>query len=148
MAKKLPQKNLDLPATVRLVYEVRDELKATIGGVDHKIGSLDHRMGSLEHRVESLEHKVDAVDRKVDFLDRKMDAGFARLEAKISDQNVIFSGVLASVHNMQAKMEQQHSENRILYETLLGQSQRMDRIEQRQDKNDADIRLLVQSKNS
>ena len=125
-----------VPATVGLVKEVREELRADIKGVDYKIGSLNHRFDSIDHkfdflsqRVDSLDNKVDSLDRKVDSLDHKIDS--VRIELKGDIQNVLSETqqILVTVHRSQVLMEEQRGENKIVLAGIKNLYERQNRIE-------------------
>jgi methyl-accepting chemotaxis protein len=107
----LPTKRRDVPATVGLVTDVRNELKA------------DFRS-----------------------LDSKVEAGFKQMESRFKEQDSKIEEIRSSVHRIEALVEEQHSENRIMLEALNGFVQRMDRIEKRQDDADTTLRLLAKSR--
>jgi chromosome segregation ATPase len=104
-----------VPASVDLVKEVRDELKADIRSLDHKISSLDHKINSLDHKISSLDHKIDSVEdglvSKIELVNSKVDL------------------VLVSVHRTQMLMEEQRGENRIVLDGIKNLIQKQDRLE-------------------
>lgn len=44
--------------TLKVLVEIRDELRSTGERLDHRIDSLDHRIDSLDHRVGSIEREL------------------------------------------------------------------------------------------
>jgi uncharacterized protein YhaN len=105
----------ELPASVGLVKEIRNELLAEIRSLDHKLGSVDHRVDSLDHKVDSLDHKVDSLEHKVDSLEHRMMAKFEES--------------LAVAHRTQVLMEEQRNENRIVFDGLKTFIERQNRME-------------------
>ncbi len=108
MVKKLNPKEItldtrhtDLPATVGLVNEVRDELKMEIKG---EVGSLRGEMNTFKAEMYAFRAETRANFSKVD---SKLDL------------------LMAAVHRTQALMEEQRSENRIVLDSykLLWQKQ-------------------------
>lgn len=108
MVKKLNPKEItldtrhtDLPATVGLVNEVRDELKMEIKG---EVGSLRGEMNIFKAEMYAFREETRANFSKVD---SKLDL------------------LMAAIHRTQALMEEQRSENRIVLDSykLLWQKQ-------------------------
>lgn len=95
----------DLPATVRLVKEVRSELRAEIRSVRAEVKSF---------RAE-LKGEIQA-------LDAKMVSGFSQMNSE-------FELLRADVHRTQVLMEEQRVENRIVLDGLKNLIDRQDRLE-------------------
>lgn len=130
MAKtKLPQKHRDMPATVGLVYEVRDELKADIRALDAK---MESRFAQVDSRFAQIDSRFDQIDSR-----------FSKQDARMSSMDEKIEKILASVHRTQAIVEEQRSENKVMLEALHGFVQRMDRMEKRQDEVDLTLRALA-----
>ena len=73
-----------MPASVGLVKEVRDELRAGIRWLDHRMGSFEHRMHSFDHKLDSFK---DELSRQIE-------------------------GVMAIAHRTQVLVEEQRTETR------------------------------------
>ena len=108
---KLPTRSKDVPASVGVVYEVRDELKA---------------------EVRSVERRIEAMDSK--------------FEARAKTQDSKLEQMMASLHRIQAIVEESRSENRIMLEALTGFVQRMDHLETRQDSVETTVHNIAKSK--
>ncbi len=97
-----------MPATVQLVCEVRDELKADIVSVREEVNSVRHEVNSVRHEVNSVRHE---------------------LKAKINEVKSDIQKVLSSVHRTQTLMEEQRSENRVVLDGLITVNEHQNRIE-------------------
>ena len=124
--RALHPKNLthgNLPASVQLVMEGRDELRADIGSVRHELSAVRHELkaeiGSLRHELKA---EIGAVRSEL-----KVEIGFVRAEVGSVRSEV--QQVLVSVHRTQAIMEEQRGENRIVLDGLKNVTERQDRIE-------------------
>ncbi len=102
-ARKL--RHRDVPASVGLVKEVRDELRA-----DNRACAAD-----LRGRIDSAESKLGS---RIDGLGQRL----VKVEVGLEQ-------VLVSVHRTQVLMEEQRGENRIVLDGLKNVHDRLDRIE-------------------
>ena len=167
------RKKKDLPATCGMLDEFRAEwreshfrLEARFDGVDAKFNSIDARFDSIDARFAEIDARFDSIDARFAEIDARfagidarfteidakfagidarfaeIDARFDRLEAKIDEK---FAEILAVVHRTLAIVEEQKSENRIMYEHLQGLTQRVDHVELRQNSTDEILRELVRS---
>ena len=153
------RKKKDLPATCGMLDEFRAEwreshfrLEARFDGVDAKFNSIDARFDSIDARFAEIDARFAGIDARFTEIDAKfagidarfaeIDARFDRLEAKIDEK---FAEILAVVHRTLAIVEEQKSENRIMYEHLQGLTQRVDHVELRQNSTDEILRELVRS---
>lgn len=98
----------DVPATVGLVMEVRDELKAEIRSEIYGVKKEIHEVKAEIHEVKSEVHGV---------------------KAEVHGLKSQMQEVLKSVHHTQVLMEEQRSENRIVLDGLKNMMDRQDRIE-------------------
>ncbi|MBI4925073.1 MAG: hypothetical protein HY843_04040 [Bdellovibrio sp.] len=132
---KIPSANVeDQPATRKMLWLVRDELKSDIRSVDLKIGSLESKLESkisaLDSRINALdpklESKISALESKlgsrISTLEYKTDAGFKLIGAK-------FEELRSDYHGMHILLEEQNSNNRIVLEGLQALWQRQEKIE-------------------
>lgn len=133
---KLPEKNRNMPATVGLVLEVRDELKADVRALEAK---MDSRFLALDSRFANIDSRFSSIDARF----ANIDARFAAQDSKFAAMDAKIEQILVSVHRTQAIVEEQRSENRVMLEALNGFVKRMDRIEQRQDEQDQTLRSLI-----
>ncbi len=112
MPKQARSLHRDAPASVGLVKEVRNELRAEIRAVEHrlnfKIKGLDSRFVGLGSNFLGLESKVEAV-------------------AAVSKET------LAAVHRCEVLIEEQRGDNRIVLDAIVSLSERQTRLEQRLD---------------
>ncbi len=92
-----------LPASVGLVEEVRDELKAEIGVFRHEVKA---EIGAFRHEIKAEMHSL-------------------RHELRGEIQQV-----LVIAHRTQAIVEEQRSENRIVLDGLKNLGERQDRVEE------------------
>ena len=146
-----------IPATVGLVKEVRDELRADIRSVDHRLESIDHKLESIDHKFESVDHRFESIDRrfesidhkfesmdhKIDSLDHKIESVDQKVESLRSDLKSIdhkvesfrhelksdIEKVIVSVHRTQVLMEEQRGENRIVLDGIKTMMDRQERLE-------------------
>ena len=106
---KIPSaRSEDQPASRKLVYLVRDELKADIRRVETR-----------------LETKMDAGFSEVKTEMSQLRSEMTQMQADLKAE------LKADLFRMQILLEEQHSNNRIVLEGLQALWQRQDRIEQR-----------------
>lgn len=140
---RLPTRKKDLPATVGLVWEVRDELKSEIRSLEHRMDARFKHVDARFDKIDARFNEVDARFSKIDARFNEVDARFNEVDARFSQLDSKIDQVLVVVHGMQAMMEQQYGENRIMLEKLSLINDRQDRLEKRQDENDVFIRQLA-----
>ena len=100
----------DLPASVSLVKEVRDELRAHISS---KVEAVQSNLEGLRSNVESLRSEVHGVKAELHEVKGRVDQ------------------VLVAVHASQVLFEEQRSENRIVLDGIKMVMERQDRVESR-----------------
>lgn len=153
--EKLTAKKREMPATVGLVMEVRDELKADIRRVEHQIGASEKRLmatiegvrSEMRSIAEGMRSEQGEIRSTIEGIRSEQHEMRSTIEGIRSDYHQILAVVedtRSSVHRMQALYEQQYSENRIMLEKLSLMSDRQDRLEERQNLNDAVIKKLAQ----
>jgi len=112
ITKSRPRKQTDstndLPATRKMLFQVRDELKSDFRG-------LEYKFEGLEHKFEGMEHKFDAFTAEMRAIAKNMEAIAAQTKA--------------SVIRIEAIVEHQRADNKIVYEGLGLANQRLDRVE-------------------
>ena len=95
--KKLKSKDIShssIPASVGLVQEVRNELKAEIKVVDKKVDSLENRIDSLENKMESKFAEVLVVMHRTQVI----------VEEQRSENRIVLDG-LKTVLDRQDRVE-------------------------------------------
>lgn len=141
----------DLPATVRLVKEVRSELRAetrALGSkMDGKFKKVDGRFNEMESRFKKIDARFNEVDArfnrvdarfadidarfdKVDARFAEVDARFDKVDGRFNDMDSNFQLLRADVHRTMVLMEEQRAENRIVLDGLKVVIDRQERIEQ------------------
>lgn len=118
-----------MPATVGLVLEVREELRADLRGLEAR---MDSRFAALEAKMDSRFSGIDGRFAEIDGRFAEIDVRFSEIDARFSAQGSKIEQILAAVHRTQAIVEEQRSENRVMLEALNGFVQRMDHLEKRQ----------------
>mgnify|MGYP003394285061 CR=1 FL=1 len=125
IAKQRKLKNLThdtAPASVGLVKEVRDELRAEIRAAEHRMNSkflgLSSQFKGVTSDVKGLESKFVGLESRFDGLESR----FEKMESKMD-------GVIATSHRTQVLMEEQRGENRIVLDALKTMIDRQDRVE-------------------
>ena len=99
----------DVPASVRLVKEVRDELRSEIQSVKHELkGEIQHLRGELKGEIQHLR---------------------GELKGEIHEVKSDLQKVLVAVHGTQVLVEEQRSENRIVLDGIKMVMERQDRVE-------------------
>lgn len=117
---KLSRKRADQPATQGMLEAVRQELKhemrSGFAEMNAKFAQVDSRFAQIDSRFAEIDSKIAGLDSKYHTLDSKLEK------------------VLTSVSQMQIMFEEQRRENRAMLEGygLLGQ--RIDKVEDRQNK--------------
>jgi len=137
----------DLPATVGLVKAVRNELRADIRSLEHKMDGVEHSLRAeihgVEHglraeihgvRAEVHELKAEIQDVKADVQSVKADiqsvkADVQSVKADVQNVKGDIQKVLVAVHRNEVLMEEQRSENRIVLDGLKTVLDRQARIE-------------------
>ena len=115
---KVPSaKSGDQPATRKMLYLVRDELKSQIQSLDSKI---DARFKEQDAKFFGIDARFSSIDARFS----SMDAGFANIDAKIE-------GLTAVVHRSVLLAEEQRADNRIVLEGFQFLMQRMKAVEER-----------------
>jgi tetrahydromethanopterin S-methyltransferase subunit G len=107
--ERLPDRSSELLVNQRMLYLVRDELKADIR-------SHDKRFDSIDRRFESIDKRFDSIDKRFDSLDAKLESRFASVES--------------TLHRMMGLMEEQNNRNLAVldgYQALYDHNERTDR---------------------
>ncbi|MBI3541929.1 MAG: hypothetical protein HY075_01455 [Deltaproteobacteria bacterium] len=136
---KLVRPLKDLPATRGMLHAVRDELKSGIRSLEAKMDArfkgLDSRFEGIDSRFESIDSRFESVDARFD----RMEAMFLDLKSTVEETNAI----VARTHLM---MEEQHHNNKIVMEHLVGLGQRQDRVETRMTSVEETVRSLARAR--
>lgn len=122
LAKLSRLRRNDVPASVRLVKEVRNELLFETRSIRKEIGAAEKR---LESKIWSVESKISSVDAKVSALASKI----CSVESKICSVESKVDSISSTVHGMRVLMEEQRSENRIVLDGIAAVIVRQDRAE-------------------
>jgi chromosome segregation ATPase len=146
-----PKRAKDVPVTQRMLFEVRDELKALIKGeskrTDAKFARLNGKFSSIDARFADMDVKFANIDAK--FAD--MDVKFANIDAKFADMDVKFANIdgkfanidarfdtmeskfselQSEVHRVALLVEEQNARNAIVMDGLTILFERQERVEQ------------------
>lgn len=122
LAKLSRLRRNDVPASVGLVKEVRNELLFETRSIRKEIGAAEKR---LESKIWSVESKISSVDAKVSALASKI----CSVESKICSVESKVDSISSTVHGMRVLMEEQRSENRIVLDGIAAVIVRQDRAE-------------------
>ncbi len=133
LAKLSRLRRNDVPASVRLVKEVRNELLFETRSIRKEIGAaekrLESKIWSVESKISSVESKlaskISSVDAKVSALASKI----CSVESKICSVESKVDSISSTVHGMRVLMEEQRSENRIVLDGIAAVIVRQDRAE-------------------
>jgi hypothetical protein len=117
-AKKYPGRSSDVPATQKMLYLVRDELKSDIQSLQYGMGS---KFKSMESRFQAMDSKFQAMDSKFQAVDAK------------------FESLMAQIHSVKLLVEEQNARNAIVLDGLTNLFARQDRVEGRMDRLEKDV---------
>jgi chromosome segregation ATPase len=106
------------PATRKMLYIVRDELKSEIRSNGSKTDSLDAKINSLDSKVDSLDLKIDSLDLKMNSLDAKIDHLDAKLDARFSEVKADFHYIKLMLENDQANRKIVLEGHQLLWQRL------------------------------
>ncbi len=130
----------DLPASVGLVKLVRSELRHDLKAMEKRIDSKLHKIDEKFHKIDEKFHKMDermsGLDSRMSGLDGRMDS----LEAKMEEN-------IASTHRIEAIVEEQRSENRIVLDGIKAMIEKQERVDERMDQFDQTLQFLAKSQN-
>ncbi len=112
----------DLPASVGIVMETREELLNKMDATKHH---FDGKFNELKSDVKQLNSDVSVL--KVDVKQLKTDVSELRVDVKQLKTDM--SEVKSTVHRIQAIVEEQRNENRIVLDGLKTMIDRQDRVE-------------------
>ena len=154
-AKAYPRRAADVPVTQRMLFLVRDELKAetkafekrTLRGfeeqsgkfsgvdakfkeIDARFAQIDERFKQVDARFEQVDQRFKEVDARFERLESKVDSGFREMRLLIEEQGAGFSSEL---HQMRLLIEEQNARNNIVLDGLTNLFHRQERVEQRVD---------------
>lgn len=146
LRKPKPPTRRDVPATVGLVVEVREELVAKIEGVRSELkGEIQSVRDELKGEIQSVRNELKGEIQSVRTeLKGEIQSVRTELKGEIqsfrtelkgemnglrTDLSVGIQQVLAATHRSQAIAEEQRAENRIILEGLHNVNERMDRLE-------------------
>jgi chromosome segregation ATPase len=134
--KKAPDRASDLPVTVGIIEEFREEMRASFRSVDHRFDSL---RSELKGDISSLrsELKGDISGVKADIEDVKAD--IAGVKADIED-------VKADTSRTKMLMEEQTHRNNIVLDGLTSLFERQERSENRIDEVERTMALFKKAK--
>jgi chromosome segregation ATPase len=125
-SERLPDRASELLINHRILWAVRDELKADIRAVDTKIVSMDAKFESLDAKIESVDSKLGSLDAKIESVDSKVDSVANRISAEIHK-------VRSDVQRVIALVEEQNNRNRAVLDGYQSLYDRQDRVEKKVD---------------
>jgi len=140
--ERLPDRSSELLVNQRMLYAVRDELKADIRSHDQRFDSIDAKLEAMEakldakldSRVSGLEAKLDsrvsALEAKVDASDKKSDSRFDVLLAKFGELD---AKMTAQYHRVVGLVEEQNNRNLAVLDGYQSLFDRQDRVEREID---------------
>lgn len=105
----------DQPATRKIVWLVRDELRSDFQSLEQKMESRFTEMESRFSKIDSRFNEMEARFTSIDSRFQSIESRFLSIESKLSQMMVL--------------LEEQNSNNRIVLEGLQGLWQRQERIE-------------------
>jgi len=134
-------KNDDQPATRKMLYVVRDELKSDIQSLslkmdslfhkqDARFDSIDSRFASVESRLESIDSKFESIDSKFESRFRTIDARFNSVDARFDELKAMIADLGAKINYTNIMLEEERSNRQSVLEGHQLLWQRQDRIEQ------------------
>jgi uncharacterized protein YdcH (DUF465 family) len=132
-----PKRAKDVPVTQRMLFEVRDELKALIKGeskrTDAKFARLNGKFSSIDARFADMDVKFANIDAKFADMDVKfanIDGKFANIDARFDTMESKFSELQSEVHRVALLVEEQNARNAIVMDGLTILFERQERVEQ------------------
>ena len=126
---RLPDRSSELLVNQRMLYAVRDELKADIRSHDKRFESIEAKLGSHDKRFESIEAKLASHDRRFDAIDRRFEAvdkRFDSLDAKLASMDAKSE---ARFRQLIGLMEEQNNRNLAVLDGYQSLYDRQDRVE-------------------
>jgi predicted nucleic acid-binding Zn-ribbon protein len=105
-----PTRAADVPVTQRMLYAVRDELKADIKSVRSEIKSVRSEIKSVNSDISSIR------------------SDFKSLEAKVDSR---FHEISSQIYQMKVLVEEQNAKNNIVLDGLVNLFERQERLEPR-----------------
>lgn len=113
--KTYPERAQDVPVTQKMLYLVRDELKADIKSLEHKINARfegqNSKFKSIDSRFESIDARFESIDARFESIDSKLEK------------------LTAEFHSMKLLIEEQNAKNNIVLDGLTSLFHRQDRVE-------------------
>jgi peptidoglycan hydrolase CwlO-like protein len=122
MAKKNSKdiaRSKDIPATLGMLHHVRDDLKASILSLEHKMNSKFKSVDAQFKDVDARFDRVDARFNQVDARFNEVDARFDRMDAKLEKMDSKIDAMSSKIHQMHLLAEEQRGENRIVLDGLI-----------------------------
>ena len=102
---KIVERSRDLPASMGMLYEVRDEMRSGFRAVDFRMNGLEKRMDGLNSRMDGLDSRMDGLDSRMGAFDHKLDRHHAETQAKL--------------HQMHLLLEEQNARNKYVLDKLV-----------------------------
>jgi chromosome segregation ATPase len=126
----------DLPATHRMLFGVRDELKADLRSLESKMDSrfnaLEAKFSSIDSRFNLTDAKFSSIESRFSSIDARfdsMESRFSSIDARFDLMDSKFERLISEVHRLGVIVEEQNSRNASALDTLIGFAHRQDRFE-------------------
>lgn len=145
MRKVYPRKANDVPVTRKMLYIVRDELKADTRSLERKMDAqfkrVDSRFDKMESRFDKMESRFDKVESRFN----EMESRFDEVESRFDEMNSKFNGIdsrflqiearlekmSGDIHRIALLVEEQNAKNTFVLDGLTSLFHRQDRVEAR-----------------
>lgn len=111
-----PKKSGEHPATKRMLYEVRNELKSDISSVRLEIKALSKNIDARFNKMDARFNEMDAKFAMVMSAIAKVQADIHRVLTIVEEQNARLEDMNANHHRMPTLMEERYSQNKASFE--------------------------------
>jgi len=84
------------------------ELRAAFDGLNGRLDGIDKRLDGIDKRLDGVDKRLDGVDKRLDGIEKLARTGLeetkqlARVVSRMSEDNRVFSDLLASMANLTA----------------------------------------------
>ena len=137
--KRIPDRASELLVNQRMLYAVRDELKADIRSHDRRFDSIDAKFDSIDAKFDSVDARFDSMDARFD----SMDARFDSMDKKFDSMDARFDSfqekLTADMRYIVTLVEEQRNLNNAVLDGYHSIYDRQDRVE----KETGELRKLI-----
>jgi predicted nucleic acid-binding Zn-ribbon protein len=130
--KTAAQRRAEMPATQGMLIEMRKELGHKVTSVDLKIDAVNKNLsGRIDSLDKRLTGRIDSVEKKltgrIDSVEKKLTGRIDSVEKNLSAK---MERMHADIHRVLYLVEEQHAENRTVWDKQAALEVRQDRLEE------------------